>query len=125
MTWLLLIPAAGSGIDTGAAGELVLLILTGGGALAIYTLVKAFLAVRAGVETREGEAIGNLVQWRLDADARADAAAARADSCTVKLELEREWGRYWQLRAARAERALAAAGLELPALPVRPAVTNE
>lgn len=109
----------------GAAVDLVLFVLAGGGAVGLFTLVRAYLAVRGSVETREAQAIANLEQWRRDADSRADAASGREQRCLDSLNRERDWGRYWQLRAARAERALIANGLEVPAQPARPAPSTE
>lgn len=125
LTMFLLDGADQPGIDTGSAGQWVGYLLAGGGAVGIFTLVKAFLAVRNGVEVREGKAIENLEQWRKDADERADKANARADRCADLVEIEREWGRYWQIRAARSERALVAAGVDVPPEPLRPTRNNE
>jgi hypothetical protein len=120
-----IIHSTGPIVNTGEAGQWVLFFLTGSGALGIFTIVRAFLAVRNNVETREGKAIANLEQWRVDADVRAENAEARCSALSTQLDVEREWGRYWQIRSARAERALTLAGLELPTPPARPARANE
>lgn len=89
------------------AQQLVVVILSGGGAAAIYTLVKAWLAIRGLADTREATAISNLERWRVEADRRADHAYA-------ELEHERELVAYWLRRSAQAEHVLALNGLELP-----------
>lgn len=87
--------------------QLVIAVLSGGGAAAIFTLVKAVLAVRTSVDTREATAIGNLERWRRDADARADRAYH-------ELGFERETSAYWQRRAASAEHLLLMHGHQPP-----------
>jgi len=95
------------------AQQLVVLVLSGGGAAAIFTLVKAVLAVRTSTDTREAAAIGNLERWRKDADERADRAYH-------ELGFEREVSAYWQRRAATVEHLLLVNGVQLPDFPPPP-----
>ena len=95
------------------AQQVALLILSGGGAGAIFTLVKAFIALRRSTDTREATAIGNLEKWRIQADQRADTAYA-------DLAFEREMSAFWQRRAAELEHVAIARGIRLPPLPPRP-----
>jgi len=96
-----------------SAQQLAVLVLSGGGAAAIFTLVKAWLALRASADTREATAIANLERWRIEADTRADRAYAA-------LELERELHAYWQRRAAAMEYALFLQGVPVPDFPNPP-----
>lgn len=90
--------------------QAVVLVLGGGGAAAIFTLVKAYLAIRGAADTREAAAIANLEKWRKDADDRADHAYR-------ELGLEREVSSYWQRRAGAAEHLLALNGITPPETP--------
>jgi hypothetical protein len=87
--------------------QVVVLVLSGGGAAAIFTLVKAYLAVRESTDTREASAIGNLERWRKEADDRATHAY-------VLLGHEREVSAYWQRRSGFAEHLLARNGVPAP-----------
>jgi hypothetical protein len=98
------------------AQQAVVLILSGGGAMAIYTLVKAFLAIRSSTDTREATAIGNLERWRLDADKRADAFYQ-------DLIYERQLSAFWQRRAATVEHVARVNGVDVPPLPPAPKPT--
>lgn len=89
------------------AQQIVVLVLSGGGAAAIFTMVKAFLAVRGSTDTREASAIANLERWRLQADERAD--GFYQDLC-----FERGVSAYWMRRAAELEHAFRASGGEVP-----------
>lgn len=91
----------------------VVLILGGGGAAAIFTLAKAYLAIRNSTDTREATAIANLERWRLDADERARVAY-------YELGFEREVSSYWQRRAGVAEHLLASHGVPVPEPPPAP-----
>lgn len=93
--------------------QLVVLILGGGGAAAIFTLVKAVLAIRQSADTREASAIANLERWRVEADERARTAYA-------ELGYEREVSSYWQRRTGVAEHLLASHGIEVPEPPPAP-----
>lgn len=95
------------------AQQTVVAILGGGGAVAIFTLAKAYLAIRGAADTREASAIANLERWRKDADTR----AARA---YYELGIEREVSSYWQRRAGVAEHLLARHGIEPPDPPPTP-----
>lgn len=93
--------------------QTVVLILGGGGAAAIYTLVKAVLAIRNSTDTREATAIANLERWRIEADERARTAY-------YELGFEREVSSYWQRRAGVAEHHLAVHGVPMPEPPPAP-----
>lgn len=93
--------------------QLVVLVLSGGGAAAVFTLAKAYLAIRNDADTREQAAIANLERWRLEADERATTAYA-------ELGLEREVSSYWQRRAGQAEHLLARHGIDVPEPPPAP-----
>lgn len=93
--------------------QVVVLILGGGGAAAIFTLVKAVLAIRASTDTREATAIGNLERWRKEADDRATHAYAL-------LTHERDLTAYWMRRTGMAEHVLATNGIEVPDCPPPP-----
>lgn len=95
------------------AQQITVIILSGGGAAAIFTLVKAFLAVRSSADTREATAISNLERWRVEADTRADRAYA-------ELAHEREVSAYWQRRSAITEHALVLQGGTCPDYPDPP-----
>lgn len=98
------------------AQQAVVLILSGGGAMAIFTLVKAFLAIRASTDTREATAISNLERWRLDAD-------KRASGFYQDLVYERELSAFWQRRAATIEHVARINGVDVPPLPPVPKPT--
>lgn len=100
-----------------AVQQLAVLVLGGGGAAAIFTLVKAVLAVRASTDTREATAVANLERWRRDADERADTAY-------YELSKEREVSAYWQRRAGVAEHLLARNGVPMPQPPPAPAAAR-
>jgi hypothetical protein len=121
MVVTLLLPfAAAPPVSSGDASSWALVVLTGGGAVGVYTLVKAWLAIRGNVETREASAIANLEKWRQDADHRADAAETRLARVVADNLLERAYSHYWELRAARAERELAVHGIPIPTPPPEP-----
>lgn len=82
-------------------------LLGGGGAAAIYTLVRAFLALRSSTDTREATAIANLERWRHEAD-------ARAEQFYSDLVFEREISIYWQRRAAEVEVTARLGGVTVP-----------
>lgn len=90
-----------------SSAQIASLLLGGGGAAAIFTLVKAWLAVRSSTDTREATAIGNLEKWRLAAD-------ARADGFYRDLVYERELSLYWQRRAAELEVVARLNGATIP-----------
>lgn len=96
------------------AQQAAMVILSGGGAAAVFTLVKALIALRSSTDTREATAISNLERWRRDADERADHAYH-------ELGFEREVSAYWQRRAAAAEHALVLSGGVVPECPPPPA----
>lgn len=93
--------------------QAVVLVLSGGGAAAIYTLVKAYLAIRTATDTREASAIGALERWRKEADERATHAY-------TLLGFEREMSAYWQRRTGMAEHQLATHGIDVPDCPAPP-----
>lgn len=93
--------------------QVVVLVLSGGGAAAIFTLVKAYLAIRSSVDTREATAIASLERWRKEADDRATTAY-------YELAHEREVSAYWQRRAGVAEHLLSRHGVPVPEPPPAP-----
>lgn len=99
--------------DMSAAQQVVVVILSGGGAAAIFTLVKAWLAIRQSADTREATAIGHLERWRREADERAEHAY-------LLLGHERDVSSYWQRRAGMAEHVLASHGVAVPECPPPP-----
>jgi hypothetical protein len=101
-------------VTVNTAQQLAVIILSGGGAAAIFTLVRAFLAIRSSADTREAVAISNLERWRVEADNRADRAYA-------ELEHARELSAYWQRRSAVMEHALVLNGGVCPPFPDPPA----
>lgn len=87
--------------------QVVLVILSGGGAAAIFTLVKALLAIRNSTDTREATGIGNLEKWRVDADKRAALAEKKS-------HFYQRLADYWWQRAGVAEYHARINGIELP-----------
>lgn len=114
MVWHLFVVGADPPVDTGGVAGWVVLLLGGGGAASVYTLVKAYRLWASGVETAEAAAIANLERWRLDADQRADAAEDRAESCIQALARERELTAWQDRRIAHLERTLVIGGIEPP-----------
>lgn len=94
--------------------QLVALVLGGGGAAAIFTLVKAYLAIRADADTREAAAVSTLDRWRREAEQR---AAETWD----RLEHEREVNEWLFRRVGALEHLALSNGLTIPAYPPKPA----
>lgn len=100
------------------AQQVVVLLLSGGGAAAIFTLVKAWLAIRGSVDTREQTAIAHLERWRKEADDRARHAYRL-------LDYQRDVSAYWQRRCGMAEHLLAYNGIDMPDAPNPPSPDPE
>jgi hypothetical protein len=89
------------------AQQVAMVVFSGGGAAAIYTLAKAWLALRADADTREATAIAMVEKWRQQAEERADRLA-------VELEAAHDMKSYWRSRAGRLEHLLATNGIAIP-----------
>lgn len=85
---------------------LVLALLGTGGATFIWTVAKSVIAWRNSAEGREDKAVARLEQFERD--------------CREQLKSEREWGSYWQRRAATLEYGLRQNGIDPPAAEPRP-----
>jgi hypothetical protein len=72
--------------------NIILALLTAGGATFVWTVVKSIIAYKNSAEGREDKAVGRLERFEED--------------CRVQLAYERRWGSYWSRRAAILERAL-------------------
>lgn len=79
---------------------IVLALLGTGGATFIWTVVKSVIAFRNSAESREDKAVARLEQFEED--------------CRGQLRNERQWGAYWQRRAAMLEYVLRQNGIEAP-----------
>lgn len=86
--------------------NIILALLTAGGATFLWTAVKSVIAYKNSAEGREDKAIGRLEQF----EAR----------CRQELAHERRWGSYWSRRAAVLERLLLTNGIEPPPLEPEP-----
>lgn len=93
--------------------QVVVLILSAGGATAIFTIVKSVIAWRNSVDTREATGIANLERWRMQADRRADRNAALLDH-------EKEVSAHWRSRAGLLEYTLNVNGIPIPPAPPLP-----
>ena len=98
--------------------QAAILILAGGGAAGIYTLVKALILYRNSADTREATAIGNLEKWRNQAD-------ARAEYFEKKWDFERTLVEFWRRRAGLLEYLSTSRGVEIPPLDPIPRPSNE
>jgi len=72
--------------------NIILALLTAGGATFIWTVVKSVIAFRNSAEGREDKAVGRLEKFEAD--------------CRSQLRMERAWGAYWSRRAASLERVI-------------------
>lgn len=72
--------------------NLILALLTAGGATFIWTVVKSIIAWRNSAEGREDKAIGRLERFESD--------------CRKQLAYERRWTSYWSRRASVLERII-------------------
>jgi hypothetical protein len=72
--------------------NIILALLTAGGATFIWTVVKSIIAFKNSAEGREDKAVGRLEKFEED--------------CRTQLAFERKWGSYWSRRAAVLERLL-------------------
>lgn len=79
---------------------LVIALLGTGGATFIWTVAKSIIAWRNSAEGREDKAVARLEQFEKD--------------CREQLRGEREWGSYWQRRAATLDYVLRRNGIEPP-----------
>jgi hypothetical protein len=82
--------------------NIILALLTAGGATFIWTVVKSVIAFKNSAEGREDKAVGRLEQFERN--------------CREELAYERRWGAYWSRRAATLEHRLIKAG-EMPPEP--------
>lgn len=85
---------------------IVLALLGTGGATFIWTVAKSIIAFRNSAEGREDKAVARLEQFEAD--------------CRSQLQYEREWGSYWQRRAATLEYLCRANGIPVPSEEGRP-----
>lgn len=98
--------------------QLAVLILAGGGAAGVYTLVKAVILFRNSTDTREASAIKNLERWRVDAD-------RRAEYFQRGWEFQRRLTEYWWRRAGQLEYIATVNGVEVPPPPVEPQMPED
>jgi hypothetical protein len=80
--------------------NVILALLTAGGATFIWTVVKSVIAFKNSAEGREDKAIGRLERFESD--------------CRDQLRKERAWGAYWSRRAAVLEFGLRQNGIDPP-----------
>lgn len=85
---------------------IVLGLLGTGGATFIWTVAKSIIAFRNSAEGREDKAVARLEKFEAD--------------CRQQLQSEREWGGYWQRRAAMLEYLLRSNGIAVPPEEGRP-----
>lgn len=78
----------------------VLALLGTGGAAFVWTVTRSILAFRNSAEGREDKAISRLEVYERD--------------CRTQLASERQWGAYWQRRAATLEYVLRVNGHSVP-----------
>lgn len=85
---------------------LIIALLGSGGAAFIWTLAKSILAFRNSAEGREDKAVARLEKYEQD--------------CRAQLTIERDWGAYWNRRAATLEYLLRINGIDVPPSEPRP-----
>jgi hypothetical protein len=85
---------------------IVLALLGTGGATFIWTVAKSILAFKNSAEGREDKAVARLEQFE--------------KSCREQLQTERQWGSYWQRRAAELEYVVRQNGITPPVAPPEP-----
>jgi hypothetical protein len=83
-----------------AVQNVILALLTAGGATFVWTVVKSVIAFRNSAEGREDKAIGRLEKFEAE--------------CRAQLRTERAWGAYWSRRAAVLEYGLRQRGIDPP-----------
>lgn len=98
--------------------QLAVLVLAGGGAAGVYTLVKAVILLRDSTDTREASAIKNLEKWRVDAD-------RRAEYFQKAWEFQRKLTDHWWRRAGQLEYTVRANGIEVPPVPDEPKMPED
>lgn len=89
--------------------NVLLALLTAGGATFVWTVAKSIIAFKNSAEGREDKAVGRLEKFEAN--------------CREELAFEREWGAYWQRWSATLEFGLRQNGIdppERPPVPVRP-----
>jgi len=84
----------------GIARTLIVALIGAGGATLIWTLVRAYLAIRDSAEGREDKAIERLERFERD--------------CRSQLRWERAMGQYWCKRSGTLEHALRVNGIAVP-----------
>lgn len=87
-------------MDPELLNTLVIALLGTGGATFIWTLVRSFIALRNSAEGREDKAVARLEKFESE--------------CRAQLTRERQWGAYWNSRAATFEHALRSNGITVP-----------
>lgn len=80
--------------------EIIITLLSAGGATFVWTVVQSILALRNNAESREDKAVARLEQFER--------------SCREQLAYEREWGAYWSRRSATLERILLVNNIPAP-----------
>ena len=91
--------------------NVILALLTAGGATIVWTVVKSIIAFKNSAEGREDKAVGRLEKFEAN--------------CREELAIERKWGAYWSRRAAVLERALLVNGIEPPPMAPEPMSTDK
>lgn len=84
----------------------VVALLGTGGATFIWTVAKSIIAFKNSAEGREDKAVARLEKFEED--------------CRDQLLTERQWGAYWQRRAATLEYVVRQNGIEPPVAPPEP-----
>jgi hypothetical protein len=93
-----------------AVQNIILALLTAGGATFVWTVVKSVIAFKNSAEGREDKAIGRLERFEA--------------TCREELAAERKWSTYWYRRSATLERALISNGVALPPAEPEPRRTD-
>lgn len=91
--------------------NVVVALLSVGGATFIWTAVQSFLALRNNAESREDKAVARLEQFEED--------------CRRQLSWERQSGAYWVQVAGIYSHALLMNGIPLPATPAPPVAPSD
>ena len=86
--------------------NVILALLTAGGATFVWTVTKSFIAFKNSAEGREDKAVGRLERFEAN--------------CREELAYERRWGAYWQGWAATLEFGLRQNGIDPPPRPPEP-----
>lgn len=90
---------------------LVIALLGTGGATFIWTVAKSIIAFKNSAEGREDKAVARLEKFE--------------ETCREQLQAERQWGAYWQRRAATLEYVIRSNGIECPPAEPRPIMPRE